>query len=443
MRSHLFQKRKSAVILASILAWNTSSSAVVSLEGDHEIVPDPLESEDGNLEIYGFLDVHGEILWGKNSSETGPGAETYVAHSSGAILSTDLTDSSGTFRWMDSTATSPRTKMTLTSGNSLKLYKSDGSMVGIELDPATSSILLPSSGSMSLGGSSFISTSGGRLLMGGSDLPVTINNSTISTSSSTGALVVNGGLGVASDSFINGLRVGRGGGNVNLNTALGSQALNSNTSGFNNTAMGFQALDKSTTGFCNTAVGTVSMLNNITGSNNSAYGYHSLSSNTTGSQNASFGTEAMLSNTTGYGNLAIGSYALRANTTSDANVAIGLGAMYAHTSGGNNVAIGSSSGRYLSSGSDQTGASNSIFIGNNTRSLVNHQNNSITIGNDAVSLGSHTTVIGNSNTTTTRLYGQVQTSAISSTNPSTLALTLKGKVVLENAQGDISMGIYE
>lgn len=56
------------------------------------------------------------------------------------------------------------------------------------------------------------------------------------------------------------------------NTAIGSTALDSNTSGFNNTASGALALTSNTTGLSNTASGLNALLSNTTGANNTAIG---------------------------------------------------------------------------------------------------------------------------------------------------------------------------
>src|SRR5262245_35423809 len=59
---------------------------------------------------------------------------------------------------------------------------------------------------------------------------------------------------------------------VRENTAIGSAALGSNTTGSGNTASGFQALRNNTTGFSNTASGASALSGNTTGSNNTATG---------------------------------------------------------------------------------------------------------------------------------------------------------------------------
>jgi Chaperone of endosialidase len=62
-------------------------------------------------------------------------------------------------------------------------------------------------------------------------------------------------------------------GGLVANTAIGFQALQSNTSGVNNTASGFFALRDNTTGNANTAIGEHALFQNITGSQNTAIGF--------------------------------------------------------------------------------------------------------------------------------------------------------------------------
>ena len=104
----------------------------------------------------------------------------------------------------------------------------------------------------------------------------------------SGALAVTGAITSTTDATLSGLTVGKGAGAISTNTALGSSALNENTTGYNNTAIGRTALTS-----------------NTTGSNNTASGLQALNSNTTGSSNTAIGTSALLSNTTGSGNTAL------------------------------------------------------------------------------------------------------------------------------------------
>ncbi len=147
-------------------------------------------------------------------------------------------------------------------------------------------------------------------------------------------------LDVATDAKISGLTVGKGAGSIAANTAVGSSALNANTSGYNNSAYGYQSLANNTSGILNSAYGHQSLLNNTGGHYNSAIGQASLLSNTTGSYNVAVGSSAMYNNTTGGQNIAIGSYACQNNTSGGANTAVGYGASSANSTGSNNTGVG-------------------------------------------------------------------------------------------------------
>ena len=110
------------------------------------------------------------------------------------------------------------------------------------------------------------------------------------------------------------------------NTAMGSKALYSNTTGSSNSANGYLALYSNTTGFFNTATGHQALYFNNEGYNNTATGRHSLFRNTTGYANTAIAPGALYSNTTGHGNTANGFWALYHNKTGTYNTAVGLDA---------------------------------------------------------------------------------------------------------------------
>lgn len=142
------------------------------------------------------------------------------------------------------------------------------------------------------------------------------------------------------DATINSLTVGRGGNNVDGNSAFGYQALNSNTSGADNAATGYKALNNNTTGSNNTAAGTYALYLNTTGANNTASGKSALQNNTTGIENVAVGVNALRSNTTGSFNGAYGVSALYTNTSGASNIAIGVSTLYSNTTGDSNTATG-------------------------------------------------------------------------------------------------------
>jgi hypothetical protein len=142
------------------------------------------------------------------------------------------------------------------------------------------------------------------------------------------------------------------------NTALGFQALNNNTTGWSNTATGFRALF-SNTSFENTATGVNALYGNTIGIGNTANGVAALYDNTTGGSNTATGVQALYRNTTGVQNTANGARALFRNTSGHHNTANGLVALFNNATGSDNVALG------VAAGNNVTTASNVIAIGAN------------------------------------------------------------------------------
>jgi hypothetical protein len=145
------------------------------------------------------------------------------------------------------------------------------------------------------------------------------------------------------------------GGYPGQNTAEGTNALFSLTTGTVNTALGFRALYSDTIGGANTATGARALQSNTTGGANTATGTQALWANT-GSDNTAIGAFTMLPHTTGDFNTAVGAQALFSHQQGDNNTAVGTFALYFSETGNNNVALGSFAGF------DTTG-SNNIDIG--------------------------------------------------------------------------------
>ena len=162
----------------------------------------------------------------------------------------------------------------------------------------------------------------------------------------------------ATDVSVNGLTVGRGGGNIPTNSAFGSYTLNSNTTGSDNTANGFQSLNSNTTGIQNTANGFQSLKTNLTGDYNTANGYQSLYNNFNGYQNTANGYQSIWSNQTGACNTANGTYSLYSNVSGNNNTANGFLSLRSNTSGKNNTALGNNAGY------SNTAGDSSVFLGN-------------------------------------------------------------------------------
>ena len=125
------------------------------------------------------------------------------------------------------------------------------------------------------------------------------------------------------DASISGLTVGKGGGSLTNNTAVGANALSAT-----NTGSGL-----------NTAVGVSVLASNTSGQENNAFGASSLGNNTTGSQNTAIGRSALASNTTASNNTAVG-YQAGYNTTGGLCTYVGTGAGTTTTSGSNITCIG-------------------------------------------------------------------------------------------------------
>ena len=173
------------------------------------------------------------------------------------------------------------------------------------------------------------------------------------------------------------------GDNGTKNTAIGYEALKSNTSGYFNTAVGELSLSDNTSGYRNVSMGNSSMAKNTTGQDNVSIGVESLLSNLSGSQNVSIGDSALHNNQTGNNNTAVGYHALYSNDNGYNNVAIGLNSLKDLTSGAYNISLG-----YDSMIANQDGVAN-IAIGNNALAYSQSADSNIAIGNFAMSSNSY------------------------------------------------------
>jgi hypothetical protein len=177
------------------------------------------------------------------------------------------------------------------------------------------------------------------------------------------------------------------------NTATGVRALGSNISGSFNTANGVNAMNMNLDGWFNSAVGAYALATNTMGDGNTAVGYTSLWKNTNDYSTAA-GYAALYNNTTGFANTAVGAFALFSNTTSgNSSNAFGYRALFSQTtglynngfgwnalgsnvSGTNNSAIGDGAGQVV------TGSSNTC-LGANTCGNTTTANNVVCIGSGA------------------------------------------------------------
>ena len=192
----------------------------------------------------------------------------------------------------------------------------------------------------------------------------------------------------------------------NSNTATGSLALTSNTTGIRNTATGFAALQSNTTGERNTATGRAALASNTTGNHNTANGQNTLFANSTGFQNTATGSFAMVFNTTGNQNTAEGYGAMLFNTAGNSNAALGYFAVYSNTTGNNNTGSG-----YNALYSNTTGSGN-IALGVNAGFNLTTGDNNIDIGNAGVAGESNTIRVGDQATQTATYIAGISGSVV-------------------------------
>jgi hypothetical protein len=182
------------------------------------------------------------------------------------------------------------------------------------------------------------------------------------------------------------------GGYANNNTAEGTDALLTLTTGANNTAVGYTALHNNTIGDYNTATGANALFSNFSGSGNTAHGFNALGANTTGIANTAQGKDALAANTTGSVNTATGDVALSLNTNGSANTASGVNALFSNTSASNNTADGFAALMSNTTGANNTASGTSALMSNSTGSnniaLGYQAGANLTTGDGNIDIGS-------------------------------------------------------
>ncbi|MDO8604488.1 MAG: tail fiber domain-containing protein [bacterium] len=225
---------------------------------------------------------------------------------------------------------------------------------------------------------------------------------------------------------MNGVTIGKGGGNIGSNTAVGTSVLPGGT-GTYNTGIGYFALNSiSTTGVYNTASGAHALRYNTTASYNTGTGYGALYANRTGNYNTATGFGALggSSNTSGDYNTANGVQALL-NNIGSSNTAIGYQALGGYPSG--NTGSSNTAGGYTALRYNTTGYNNTAFgyssLNTNTTGYLNTAlgygadvasgalTNATAIGNGASVTASNRVRVGN--TAVTQIGGQVAWSTLS------------------------------
>ena len=209
----------------------------------------------------------------------------------------------------------------------------------------TLTALTTGTGNVTIGDNSLtsVTTGDGNIGLGNEANPAittaskTIAIGTNSVASSNGAIAIGSNL---TSSEAHGAELNAAQARVSYSIAIGNNATSGANSGGgqNSIAIGYQAKANSTSdsGASGIAIGAYSNA----GDHSVALGTSALNSNTTGSDNIAVGTSALKSNTTGPGNIAIGENTLYSNTRGDDNIAIGRNALYQSDTGGGNIAIG-------------------------------------------------------------------------------------------------------
>ena len=264
------------------------------------------------------------------------------------------------------------------------------------------------------------STLGGVLAGYGSTADVTLENKTNGAvleipTGSVNVNIVSGGLQIGGNNAISFPQDTTTGGSIAIgyqalreqplltsegynNTAIGYEAMGTaslGTQGVDNTAVGSGALYSDTTGNHNTAVGGDALYSNTAGSSNTGNGFFALYYNSVGNENTAFGVSALKS-TTGYNSTAVGGNAavytigsyntvvgyqagegVNGTSTYTNAVLLGYQAGYNLTSGSNNIIIDSIA---PTTGGITTGSSN-ISIGQGLTALTVTSSNQLDIGN--------------------------------------------------------------
>jgi len=267
-------------------------------------------------------------------------------------------------------------------------------------------------------------------------------SSTVGTASN--ALVVIGGLGVAStiystgDHYIGGMRVGLGGGAVASNVAIGAGAMTSAASGTYNIGIGSNALTSLSSGNYNIGIGLQALQNAGATVNNVAIGTQAMNGGSPGSSGVAVGYQA---GQYAQGNyiVAIGQGALAGAGVTNAgssNIGIGYQAGNVITSGGRNIILGYQAGLTLAGGSQNvlvgyqagqsiTSGGNNVVIGGNNGSGISSSNNNVIISD-----GSGNIVFSANSSQVVTVPG-----VTNFTNATTASSTITGAVIITGDMG--------
>jgi hypothetical protein len=221
------------------------------------------------------------------------------------------------------------------------------------------------------------------------------------------------------------------------NTATGVRALFSDTGGSNNTATGVYALYSNINGWYNNAVGAYALANNISGNNNTANGYGALYFNTEGDRNTANGVAALYHNTTGFINTANGYQALYSNISGVGNTANGAEALFNNDGdqntangyaalNGNNTGFGNTANGFYALANNTTGNSNTAngihalytnTTGSNNTAVGADAGSGVTTANNVICIGA-----GGANVTNSCFIGNIR--EVTTANPNAISVLI-------------------
>jgi hypothetical protein len=220
-------------------------------------------------------------------------------------------------------------------------------------------------GTIYVAGSPVLTSASGSYNGGTITGTLVVNNVTPSTSTTTGAVRVVGGMGIQGNLNIGGtfksggIAFGAGGQNYDTNVGIGGGSgvnapLGSNIGGQNNIAIGYSNQGQLTTT-----------------NNNVSIGYNAMGAKTGGGSNVAIGTNSLSVNE-GSTNVAVGIFSQSVGTTGDHNTSIGYNSLL-NVLGIQNTAVGSGSGSAITTGT------NNLILGMNDGSTIATLNNNIII----------------------------------------------------------------
>ena len=244
------------------------------------------------------------------------------------------------------------------------------------------------------------------------------------------------------DLKVNGLTIGSGKNGLDVNVAIGKNALSNTITGFQGnyiTAVGFEALKNDTWGYFNTGIGSSALLSNTTGLANTSVGANSLYSNTTANFNTAVGSSALRLNTTGESNTANGSSALEFSTTGSFNTAIGANGLKSNITGSNNSSVGSGALSFSNTNNNTAMGTNSLknTTGYSNTALGAFAGEVNTTGNENTAIGVTATFAANNLSNATAIGFGATAAASNSVRLGNTSVTVIGGQVAWTAASDI------